>query len=435
MSEVDSPAPTVAPDLVNDIADTRSVDASVVNAKTRKKNNKSSRIWFDVHSWVGFKLSLFMSFVLITGTFAVVSNDLDWLANSSIRVTPQAATDKASWGEIYKSLQKQYPEWQFPYIREPVDSWFAVYVQARTPDGKLRLVDVNPYTAQVQGDRAWLSFQRFFRNSHRHLMLPTSIGVPLVSALAFLLLISLVSGLIVYKKFWRGFFKVPRRQHGRRVFYGDLHRLMSLWSLWFVLLIALTSVFYFAESLGWRAPPFGKIDKAEVVEYDLDARAIDSFAERAQSLLPGFRIALFLPPQKAGDPLIFQGFPDDGAALVRARASYVAFDPHSGDVLGRHHSADANVHQRIAEMADPLHFGSFGGLPIRIIWFVFGALLSALAITGIVIYATRIKKSILQSDSGLLIAWQGMGWWKWAGVAAVIVVIVLLPETANALNH
>ena len=80
----------------------------------------------------------------------------------------------------------------------------------------------------------------------------------------------------------------------------------------------------------------------------------------------------------------------DGTWLVRPRASYVAFDPADGSVLGSHRSRDAGLHQRISEMADPLHFGYFGGLLTKLVWFAFGAVLSALSITGIMVYGTRI---------------------------------------------
>jgi uncharacterized iron-regulated membrane protein len=399
---------------------------------------KASRLWFDVHSWVGLKLSLFLSFVLITGTIAVLSNELDWLTHDSMRVAPQPATERASWGEIYESLKNTYPDWQFSYLREPVDPWFTVLAYGRTPDVHTRLIDVDPYTAKVKGDRHWMSFQRFFRNSHRHLMLPTRIGVPIVSALAFLMIASMITGLVVYKKFWRGFFKMPRRRNPR-IFNGDLHRLLGLWSFWFLPVIALTSVFYFAESLGWRAPPFGKPEKATPIDSNLDGEQIDVYAQRALQALPGLRIALVLPPTKAGDSLVFQGYTDN-TWLVRARASYVAMDPADGRVLGAHRSKDANLHQRIAEMADPLHFGTFGGITTKLIWFVFGAILSALAVTGVVIYAKRLHKSYFPADAAQaqsagpwVITWSGMGKWKWIGVLAIGIVIALTPIEAGLL--
>lgn len=352
---------------------------------------KRSRLWFNLHSWLGLKLSLLMSFILITGTLAVFSSELDWLTHASMRVEPQPASERASWGALYDAARTAYPNWQLQYLTEPIDPWFTAGLYGITENGEQRLIDIDPYTATVTGDRNWLSFHRFFRNTHRHLMMPVRYGVPLVTLLSFVLLFSLITGLVVYKRFWRGFFKMPRTRNGR-IFNGDLHRLLGLWSLWFFPVIVLTGFFYLAESLGWRAPPFGSTAPATETARALTGAEIDALATRARAVLPGLDIAIVLPPTAPGDPVVFQGY-TDGTWLVRPRASYVAFDPATGEVLGQHRARNAGLHQRIAEMADPLHFGYFGGLWTKIIWFGFGAAMSALSVTGVIIYGKRLAQS------------------------------------------
>jgi uncharacterized iron-regulated membrane protein len=410
---------------------------------------KSNRYWFVLHSWLGLKLSLFMSFVLVTGTLAVFSSEMDWATHASMRVEPRPASERASWGELHAAARAAYPDWSIYNLAEPIDPWFAAQAYGGTPEGRTRLIDIDPYTAEVRGDRHWLSFHRFFRNTHRHLMLPTTWGVPIVSALSFVLLGSMITGILVYKKFWRGLFQVPRRGNARRL-NGDLHRLCGAWTLWFIPVIALTGLFYFAESLGWQAPPFGHIppianpvaNPVANPDVTLDAAAIDAMAAEARRVLPGLHIANMLPPRKAGEPLVFQGY-TDSTWLVRPRASYVAFNPASGEAIASHRSRDAGLHQRISEMADPLHFGYFGGLPTKVIWFVFGAAMSALSITGIVIYGKRTVHSLERRERARPTARRsadghrwfrhalvGMGGWKWAGVAAVMFVLTLLPATS-----
>jgi len=93
-----------------------------------------------------------------------------------------------------------------------------------------------------------------------------------------------------------------------------------------------------------------------------------------------------------GRGLVLMGEAD--AWLVRERANNIALDLQDGAVLGRHDGGDLSVHQRIAEMADPLHFGSFGGWPIRLLWFVAGALLTSLCFTGVYIYGLRTADAL-----------------------------------------
>ena len=119
------------------------------------------------------------------------------------------------------------------------------------PTGSLAFLHAHPTTGEIQGEGPWVGAARILRNMHRHLNLPVWLGVPIVPSLAFLLLVSLVSSFVVYKKWWRGFAK-PLRKRDARTWWGDFHRLAGVWSLWFVALIVLTSVWYFAESLGAR---------------------------------------------------------------------------------------------------------------------------------------------------------------------------------------
>jgi uncharacterized iron-regulated membrane protein len=54
---------------------------------------------------------------------------------------------------------------------------------------------------------------------------------------------------------------------------------------------------------------------------------------------------------------------------------------------------DMNGIQSIMHIADPLHYGTFGGLWTKIIWFVFGSLLTGMSITGFIIWSQRLVKA------------------------------------------
>ena len=61
---------------------------------------KAARTWWKVHQWVGLKLSLFMTFILFTGTLAVLSAEIDWLVQPSLRVAPSTVEGPIAWAEI-----------------------------------------------------------------------------------------------------------------------------------------------------------------------------------------------------------------------------------------------------------------------------------------------------------------------------------------------
>lgn len=350
------------------------------------------RFWFDLHSWVGLKLSLFMAFVCLTGTLAVFAHEIDWLLHAQMRVTPRET--RASWGEMVDAVQRAYPERRIAYLAVPHASRFAAKAATTTPEGRNRYVWVDPYTGRVTGDTHWFGAHRFLRNAHRHLMMPVRIGVPLVSLLAIPLLLSLVSSLFIYKRWWRGFLAWPRPERRRRL-WGDAHRLLGVWSLWFVLLIALTGLWYLVESLGGEAAPLPEIPRpraeAPAPVAASDPAAIDRAVAEAERRWPGLAVATVYPSADGA------GLQLDGQAqawLVRPRANAIGFDLRSGEVLGLRDGRALDLHQRISEMADPLHFGSFGGWPVRLAWFLFGAALTALSVTGVYLYGLRAADAL-----------------------------------------
>lgn len=370
--------------------------AKAGSALTRRK-------WHTVHSWVGLKLSLFMSFVLITGTLAVFAPEIDWMLTPEMRASESGGAP-LPLAELLDRVKREYPTWQLDRIDAPQNSWFTAQVLAYRPDGDLRRIYIDPYTGAILGDGPFFNVQRFLRETHRNLFLPTWVGVPLVGSLSFALAASLITGLVVYRKWWRSFFKW-RHAKGRRQFLGNLHRLFGLWSLWFVLVMSATGLWYFIEYTGGRAPrlPAHGYAAAGASQQHMPDTALQLIAESA---FEGFEVLRIQPPDRPGDPIVFLG--QASANLVRTRANFISLDPVTGAVIRISNASDLGMHQRISEMADPLHFGTFGGLVSRAIWFLFGLLLSTIAVTGACIYGNRCARQ-LETRSTLAGVWSGMG--------------------------
>ncbi len=362
----------------------------------------TARTWFRLHSWMGLKLSIAMSFILVTGTLAVFSYELDWLLNPQMRVMPAAETQRVSWGALYDSARSAYPGAPLLALSASRDPWWAAQAVFNTPSGGLVRVWIDPYTAQYQGYTGWFNIQRFLRQAHRHLMMPAAIGIPLVTLFALPLMAALVTGLVVYKKFWRGFFKWPRFGRPARIWLGDLHRLGALWSIWFIVIIGLTSIWYLAEkSLGAAAPSFSPavkpLPRAAAIPADFDGARLDRAVALARRANPDLQVYHISFPRRPHDHLAIQG--QATALLVRDRANAVYIDPLDLTLTGSHRGEDLTTHQRLSELADPLHFGTWGGMAVRIVWFVFGVILSGLSVTGIYIYGLRVVSGPARSAS------------------------------------
>ncbi|NWK98985.1 peptidase [Sphingobium lactosutens] len=372
-----------------------------------------------MHSWIGLKLSIFLTFILATGTLAVFAHEIDWLVTPAMRVSPRAEP-VASWGAWADAAARAAPDARLQTLYAPIDPWFTVETWVDHGKGAPERIYVDPWTAQVTGRHGWANVHRFLRQVHRHLMLPTKIGIPLVCSLGLLLAVSLVSGVVTYKKWWRGFFRMPRGGDGRRLT-GDLHRLMGLWSLWFAALIALTGIWYLVETLGGSAavPRLPEVAASPTPT----GEQLDRLVAIARRTEPALDIREIRFMKNNGVVLLGQS----SAWLVRDRANAVAIDPANGKVITELDGRTLDVHQRISEMADPLHFGTFGGIWTKVLWFLLGAAMTAMAVTGSMIYAMRLAKASRTQGGAMGLAWRGMGIWAYVGLALILLALALTP--------
>jgi uncharacterized iron-regulated membrane protein len=73
-------------------------------------------------------------------------------------------------------------------------------------------------------------------------------------------------------------------------------------------------------------------------------------------------------------------------------------NPWNGEVAQTRHPAMMNALQTITHIADPLHYGNLGGLFTKVIWFVFGLMLTMMSVSGFLIYSRRSLAGVRQTE-------------------------------------
>jgi uncharacterized iron-regulated membrane protein len=362
--------------------------ASVFTSATAKPRPLAYRL----HSLFGLKLSLLLAFICLTGTVATVSHEIEWLLHPQVR----ASEGTARWGKMWEAAQDAHPEgWVRgigPYDRSDA-GYFAKAASVALPDGQEITVLIDPGTGNVTGEQVGVTFHSFMRGLHYYLFTPGDWGFYLVTALGFALLGSLISGLIVYKRFWKGLWRRPRLHRDARTWLGDLHRLGAVWAIPFTLIIAATSIWYLLERdlVTWEPPA----PRAEPLRERPSQAAVDRWVATAEAAMPRLRVTGISLPWSDGEPVVVQG--QWRAWLVRERTNAAFIDPVSGKLLGLRVAGQLPASERWVHTADPLHFGNFAGLGTKLLWVVFGLALTGLAATGALIHGKRLARPVQSS--------------------------------------
>ncbi|WP_223569711.1 PepSY-associated TM helix domain-containing protein [Pseudomonas sp. BF-R-26] len=360
-----------------------------------------SKLWFLVHSWLALPIWFFVLIVCVTGTLAVVSQEIVWLANPQMRASPPS--DDApllSYDEIIAAIKKAEPQTLVERISRPDESHFALDVEVSYPDGRSVTVYVNPYSGVIQGTAPQFNFKAFTRALHGWWLVPFTNGYSwgwyLVSFLGLPMLASLVTGLVVYKRFWKGFLRPTLRfRHGARIFWGDFHRLSGIWSIWFIAVISITSVWFLIKAalydnqISISTAPVAPVVARESVPLTIDGApapmiSLERAIHEAKERIPGLEDSSVSLPANAYSHLSVSG--RSWYPLIFQSAEV---NPYTGDIAATRLLSDRSGLELVTESMRPLHTGDFGGIWIKLIWFFFGLILSMMVLSGLLIWTKR----------------------------------------------
>lgn len=118
------------------------------------------------------------------------------------------------------------------------------------------------------------------------------------------------------------------------------------------------------------------------------ALQLDEILRRADAALPSATSTFINLPKKSDEVFaIYKKVPGDAEDFN----SYVKLDQFSGKVLYVQDSRTGRLGDRVLNSFTPLHYGTFGGLPTRILYVFVGLAPLVLFITGFVMWRYRYR--------------------------------------------
>ncbi|MCI4592166.1 PepSY domain-containing protein [Sphingobium sp. BYY-5] len=345
------------------------------------------------HSVLGLAFAAIIYLVCLTGTLAVFAPDLErW----EIPATPvvQTLSDDAAARAIAAGA-KSAPADASLYLTLPTPARDGATLIAYNAAGFER-----KWAVAVDGSLSALeaAWTEFLLHLHINLHLPRSWGEFIVGLTGVALLSSLVSGILAHPRVLRDAFHL-RLGGSRRLQEADLHNRLGIWALPFHFTLALTGALLGLSTIivAMLSLLFFRGDMGKVYELFLDppppvdARAVpvpdlSALIARARAQSPGATPQNLIVERygRADMRISIHG----GRPHLLAQQDEVQFDAQ-GRMIHVERPEDLVAGTRILNGIGQLHFGWFGGLPVRLAYGLLGIALCVVTSSGVTIWLAR----------------------------------------------
>jgi uncharacterized iron-regulated membrane protein len=361
------------------------------------------RLW-QLHSWLGLIAGLGLLVIGLTGSVLVFHAELSAIVSpDKFAVTPTSA-GRLPLDELLAHAQRQLPDheitgWLVQHDHpDRADDLYLI----RRGDNVWLTGTLDPYTGRVLSAphlgsttlRGWLLdlHYTFFADD---------LGVALAGVFAVLLCALGVSGVWLYREFWRHLFTF-RWRRGARLLFSDLHKFVGISSVAANLILGATGAYWnvahVIEHLSGHEPEQTRIERRLYA----DTLSLDAIVRDAAQQLPGFRANFIsLPSDPAAPAVILWGAVEPRPALTSPYGTTLFYDPQTGAHRSTNDLRAASWWARVKDAFEPLHFGYFGGLVTRILWCLAGFAPGVLAVSGFVLWQLRRRSAARRNAAAL----------------------------------
>lgn len=364
--------------------------------------------WYAVHKWTSLVCTLFLLLLCLTGLPLVFSDELRlWLGESVEPPEQAAAMAPVVLDALIQDAQARRPQDQVKFLIRDDDrpAWFvSLGVTPQAPENSALFMYDARTGAFLHAPPVSEGLVNLLFKLHVELLagLP---GMLFLGAMGLLFVVSVVSGVIVYGPFMRKLpFGVVRRGKSSRLVWLDLHNLLGIVTALWALVVGLTGVvntldrpilayWQMTEIAGMLAPWKDKPGPATI-------RPVDEAVRAAEAAAPDKIVRFIAFP---GTPFAgshhYMVFMRGQTALTARLLKPVLVDAETALVR------DARTppwYLTALLLSQPLHFGDYGGTPLKILWALLDVIIIGVLISGLYLWWKKRHTTVEQllSESG-----------------------------------
>lgn len=357
------------------------------------------KAWFLVHKWTSLISMIFLLLLCVTGLPLIFHEEIDHALGYSSEAPELPGVDRsASVDAMIADAQARHPGDVMQFVvrdsHDP-DAWFIRL--GESPNGAITAYDTYDARTGELLNRYPLEqgVMNVFLRLHTDMFAGLA-GTLFLGLMGVLLVASIVSGAVLYAPFAaRIRFGTVRRDRSARLKWLDLHNGVGIVTMVWLLVVGATGV---VNALS--VPIFAQWQSSELAEMTApyqdrdpvtETGSVDAAVAAARAAVPEMELSFMAFPGNAfASPHHFVAFMQGRDPLTSRLIEPVLIDARTAEVL---EVGTMPWYVSTLMLSQPLHFGDYGGMPLKVIWALLTIASIVVLVTGVVLWLKRRKTS------------------------------------------
>ncbi|WP_166303788.1 PepSY-associated TM helix domain-containing protein [Bradyrhizobium sp. 2S1] len=364
----------------------------------------SLRRWGAVHKWTSLICTLFMLLLCITGLPLIFHEEIDDLLHNQVKPaevpagTPPANLDHLLGNALARAPGK-VPHFLIWDRDEPGAMWVSVGPTIDADPTNNLLIRMDTHSgAYLDSPDVTGRFTYIMLKLHTDMFagLP---GKLFLGLMGILFCVAIISGIVVYAPSMRKLrFGAYRAQRTRVVRWLDVHNLAGILLVAWTLVVGFTGVINTWADLVVKMWQFGQLAEmtAQYRDRPVPVRltSLNAAVEVAKHAVPGMTPSFVaFPGTTFSSKSHYAVFLRGDTPLTSRLLKPALIDAEAGKLTD---SRDMPWYVTTLFVSQPLHFGDYGGMPLKIVWALLDILTIFILVTGVYLWWRRRKAGVSQ---------------------------------------
>ncbi|OWT55741.1 PepSY-associated TM helix domain-containing protein [Candidimonas nitroreducens] len=362
------------------------------------------RLYF-VHKWSSLICTVFLLFLCITGLPLIFKDQIAALTNTDPPFAQvDAGTPRVSLDKLADDAHARYPGQVITsFLIDDDEPQVIVYMTPSWktflgPGSKNHSLKFDAHSGALLNDSTvpanpGSAFMKLVRDLHTDIFLDLP-GALFLAVMGLLFVAAIVSGVLLYGPFMKKLdFGTVRAGRSKRIKWLDLHNLLGIVLAVWTLVVGATGVMNELST-----PLFKYWNRTEVqamlapykghpVPVRKDWVSPEQVFNTTVQALPGHTVMLLFPPGNPfGSPYHYLAWAKGDTPLTSRLFTPVLIDALTGQITDK---VKMPPYLRLLEVSRPLHFGDYGGMPLKILWVLLDLSTIVVLVSGLYLWLKR----------------------------------------------